>query len=158
MPRLETTAALSARMRCIRKTDTKPEMAVRRLARNLGYRYRLHRRDLPGTPDLVFPRLRKVIFVNGCFWHQHDCPLGRKQPSANPDYWLPKLARNVERDRQARADLRAAGWQVLTIWECETRAPAYLPEMISAFLQTCSDGSRPRERNFSFTPAQRRST
>lgn len=93
---------LSARMRRIRKTDTKPEMVVRRLAHRMGFRYRLHRRGLPGTPDLVFPGLRKVIFVHGCFWHQHDCRLGAKQPTANPGYWLPKLARNVERDHPSR--------------------------------------------------------
>lgn len=125
---------LSARMRRIRKKDTKPEMVVRRLAHRMGYRYRLHRRDLPGTPDLVFPRLRKAIFVHGCFWHQHDCPLGAKKPSANPGYWLPKLARNVERDAETRAKLAAMGWEVLIIWECETRSPARLPSLIESFL------------------------
>ena len=125
---------VSARMRRIRKTDTKPELIVRRLAHRLGYRYRLHRRGLPGTPDLVFPRLRKVIFVHGCFWHQHHCRLGRKQPSTNPDYWLPKLARNVERDRSVRARLQDDGWSVLVIWECETRTPQHLPDLLVQFL------------------------
>ncbi len=129
-------------MRRIRKKNTKPEMAVRRLAHRMGYRYRLHRRDLPGTPDIVFPRLRKAIFVHGCFWHQHACPLGAKKPSANPDYWLPKLARNVERDAEARAKLAAMGWEVLVIWECETRAPARLPPLLKSFL-----GSPPAARS-----------
>lgn len=126
---------VSARMRRIRKTDTKPELIVRRLAHGLGYRYRLYRRDLPGTPDLVFPRLRKVIFVHGCFWHQHDCPLGRKKPSTNRDYWLPKLARNVERDRSACIRLQSDGWRVLVIWECETRTSSRLAEVLTQFLQ-----------------------
>jgi DNA mismatch endonuclease (patch repair protein) len=121
-------------MRRIRKTDTKPELVVRRLVHSLGFRYRLHRRDLPGTPDLVFPRLHKVVFVHGCFWHQHDCPLGRKQPSANPDYWLPKLARNVERDTRARTRLLELGWDVLVIWECQTKESQPLSSSIAAFL------------------------
>ena len=125
---------LSARMRRIRKTDTKPEMVVRRLVHGLGYRYRLHRRDLPGTPDLVFPARRKVIFVHGCFWHQHDCKLGSKKPAANPDYWHPKLARNVERDAENRRRLIELGWDLLVIWECETRASSDLPAAISRFL------------------------
>ena len=136
MYRFQTTPELSARMRRIRKTDTKPEMVVRRLVHSLGYRYRLHRRDLPGTPDLVFPRLRSVILVHGCFWHQHDCPLGRKQPSANAEYWLPKLAGNVERDSLARARLQEQGWRVLVIWECETRDRTCLPDVLTRFLQT----------------------
>lgn len=135
MVRFQPAPEVSARMRRIRKTDTKPELIVRRLAHRLGYRYRLYRRDLPGTPDLVFPRLRKVIFVHGCFWHQHDCPLGRKQPSTNRDYWVPKLARNVERDRSARARLQNDGWRVLVIWECETRTLPRLADVLAQFLQ-----------------------
>ena len=134
MPRVQTTPEVSKRMRRIRKTDTKPEMAVRRLAHGLGYRYRLHRRDLPGTPDLVFPGLRKIIFVHGCFWHQHDCRLGRKQPSTNPDYWLPKLSGNVDRDRVARARLQQEGWSVLVIWECQTGNPRSLADVLTRFL------------------------
>ena len=136
MSLFDTTPELSRRMRGIRKTDTKPEMVVRRLTHGLGYRYRLHRRDLPGTPDLVFPGLRKVIFVHGCFWHQHDCHLGRKQPNVNQHYWLPKLARNVERDSMARIRLQKKGWRVLVIWECETRAPQHLPDVITRFLES----------------------
>jgi DNA mismatch endonuclease (patch repair protein) len=141
LPEFATKEELSARMRRIRKTDTKPEMVVRRLTHAMGYRHRLHRRDLPGTPDLIFPGLRKVVFVHGCFWHQHDCPLGAKQPSANPDYWLPKLARNVQRDRQNRAALAEMGWDVLVVWECETRSPAHLRRVIDRFLT--SSATRP---------------
>lgn len=136
MPRFTTKEVLSAHMRRIRKTDTKPERIVRRLAHGMGYRYRLHRRDLPGTPDLVFPRLKKIILVHGCFWHRHDCRLGTKQPSANPDYWLPKLARNVERDGRALAQLSDDGWDVLVVWECQTRVPESLMPLIARFLRS----------------------
>lgn len=125
---------ISARMRRIRKTDTKPELVVRRLVHGMGYRFRLHRRDLPGTPDLVMPRLRKIIFVHGCFWHQHECSLGTKRPSSNRAYWLPKLARNVERDQQQRTRLAEIGWDVLVVWECETKSAEKLREQIAAFL------------------------
>ena len=109
-------------MRRITKTDTKPELAVRRAAHRLGYRFRLHRRDLPGTPDLVFPRLRKVILVHGCFWHQHvGCRLAR-QPKSRLDYWLPKLERNRKRDAETQAALRKLGWDVLVVWECQAGA------------------------------------
>ena len=126
----------SALMRRIRKVDTKPELTVRRIAHRLGYRFRLHRRDLPGTPDLVFPRLRKIIFVHGCFWHQHDCRLGAKQPSTNAAYWLPKLARNVERDRLARRLLADDGWGILVIWECQTRVPDLVTMLVKKFLES----------------------
>src|SRR5947209_2626197 len=105
----------------IRGKNTKPEMLVRRLAHHLGYRYRLHDRRLPGTPDLVFPARRKVIFVNGCFWHQHPnpgCALAR-QPKSRIEYWVPKLRENVERDKRQRNVLAAQGWQALEIWECQ---------------------------------------
>ena len=129
-----TPEALSAHMRRIRKTDTKPELIVRRLMHSMGYRYRLHRRDLPGTPDIVLPRHRKVVFVHGCFWHQHDCALGRKKPRANPDYWHPKLARNVERDKACRRQLEEMGWKILVVWECQTRDIETLKETLSVFL------------------------
>lgn len=116
----------SAQMRRIRKRDTKPELVVRRLVHALGLRFRLHRVDLPGTPDLVLPRHRSVIFVHGCFWHQHTgCRLAR-QPKTRLDYWIPKLARNVERDLHARTALEQAGWLCHVIWECETRNPEAL--------------------------------
>lgn len=109
-------------MRAVKSKDTGPEMIVRSLAHSLGYRYRLHRADLPGKPDLVFPGRRKVIFVNGCFWHGHNCKRGARRPATNADYWREKVARNVERDRRTTDQLRASGWDILTVWECETQA------------------------------------
>ena len=121
-------------MRKIRKRDTSPEIRVRRMAHALGLRFRLHRRDLPGTPDLVFPRHKKVVLVNGCFWHQHaGCSLAR-QPKTRLDYWLPKLRRNVARDEKVRAGLEAAGWSTQVLWECETRDPDLLRGRLQAFL------------------------
>ena len=125
---------ISAHMRSIRKKDTKPELAVRRLIHRMGYRYRLHRSDLPGTPDLVFSSRKKVIFIHGCFWHQHSCALGGKQPSANRAYWLPKLARNRARDAAAELALAALGWSTLVIWECETRNEMATARRIRHFL------------------------
>jgi DNA mismatch endonuclease, patch repair protein len=113
----------SENMRRIKSTGMKPEMLVRRLVHSMGYRYRLHRKDLPGKPDLVFGPRKKVIFVHGCFWHGHDaegCP-DRRTPKSNVSYWSPKLARNKSRDAERVIALEKAGWKVLTIWECETR-------------------------------------
>nr|WP_084032769.1 DNA mismatch endonuclease Vsr [Chelativorans sp. J32] len=133
----------SAHMRRIRKVDTKPELAVRRIAHRLGYRFRLHRADLPGTPDLVFPRLRKVILVHGCFWHQHPgCSLARA-PKSRLEYWLPKLARNQERDIQALAALQHLGWDVLVLWECEAAAGEAIRPRIASFLAGGNDQSAP---------------
>jgi DNA mismatch endonuclease (patch repair protein) len=116
----------SALMARIRSSNTKPELAVRRLVHAMGLRFRLHRRDLPGRPDLVFRRHRLVILVHGCFWHQHaGCRLASK-PKSHRRYWGPKLAGNVERDQRNAALLRAAGWRVETIWECEARKPEVL--------------------------------
>lgn len=103
----------------IRSKDTKPEMVVRRMLHGLGYRYTLHRRDLPGVPDLVFPTRRKIIFVQGCFWHQHKRCADGRIPKSRVGYWKPKLLRNVERDRQNTLKLRRGGWEVMTFWECE---------------------------------------
>lgn len=130
-----TPEARSAQMARIRKTNTKPEVIVRRIAHALGHRFRLHRRDLPGTPDVVFPRHRKAILVHGCFWHQHEgCRLAR-QPKSRLDYWLPKLARNVERDTASREALEKLGWQTLVVWECEVKDTGTLRERIRAFMQ-----------------------
>jgi DNA mismatch endonuclease (patch repair protein) len=121
-------------MRRIRKVDTKPEIVVRRIAHALGLRFRLHRRNLPGTPDIVFPRHRKVVQVHGCFWHQHEgCRLAR-QPKSRLDYWLPKLERNVARDQAAAEQLAILGWEALTIWECETREPETVRQRLASFL------------------------
>ena len=117
----------------VHSNDTQPEMQVRRLVHGLGYRYRLHRKDLPGTPDLVFPKRRKIIFVHGCFWHGHDCKAGRKQPKANEAYWSAKLARNRERDAANQALLRAQGWDVLIVWECDLKQFDDLTAVIRAF-------------------------
>ena len=121
----------------IRSKGMEPEMLVRRLVHSMGYRYRLHRKDLPGKPDLVFPRRRKVIFVHGCFWHQHAGPACKiaRLPKSNSDYWLPKLARNVERDAEHQAGLRELRWDALIVWECEIEESGNLMEKIRHFLQ-----------------------
>jgi DNA mismatch endonuclease, patch repair protein len=120
----------SALMSGIRGRDTGPELAVRRAAHRLGYRFRLHRRDLPGTPDLVFPHLAKVLFVHGCFWHRHQgCRLAY-EPKSNGEFWLRKFAGNVARDKQSASELTDLGWDVLTVWECEVRAAVDLPGVI----------------------------
>lgn len=113
-------AERSKRMSLIRSKDTKPEMLVRRMVHRMGFRFRLHRKDLPGRPDLVFPSRHAIILVNGCFWHGHDCQKGRRHPKTNVEYWEGKIAGNVARDRVSIAALEAAGWRVLTVWECET--------------------------------------
>jgi DNA mismatch endonuclease (patch repair protein) len=114
----------------------KPEMAVRSLVHRLGYRFRLHRKDLPGKPDLVFAPRKKVIFVHGCFWHQHAASkcLDGRAPKSNTDYWLPKLRRNIERDTNACAELVRLGWKILVVWECETRDEAVLKQTLQTFL------------------------
>jgi DNA mismatch endonuclease (patch repair protein) len=117
-----------------------PEMIVRRLAHRLGYRFRLHRADLPGKPDLTFPKLRKVILVNGCFWHQHQGCADSHIPKTRVEYWGPKLARNKERDRRTVSALEATGWKCLTVWECEIRKPAELAETLRAFLSSTAEG------------------
>ena len=122
-------------MSLIRGKDTKPEMAVRRLVHSMGYRYRLHRRDLPGSPDLVFSVRRKVIFVHGCFWHRHPdstCKLARL-PKSRKEFWIPKLESNASRDRRNEQALEADGWGVLVVWECETKDQALLESKIQAF-------------------------
>lgn len=108
----------SAIMRCIKSRDTSPEMAVRRALHASGLRFRLHRQDLPGTPDLVLPRHRIAVFVHGCFWHWHGCRRCR-MPQSNRAYWSAKIARNVARDQAASEALRQLGWRVLVVWECE---------------------------------------
>ena len=125
----------SRTMRAVKSRDTGPEMTVRRLVHSLGYRYRLHRRDLPGAPDLVFPARHAVIFVHGCFWHQHDCPRGARIPKSRRDYWEPKLRKNQERDRRHDRQLRERGWRVFVVWECETRDRRCLRQRITAFLE-----------------------
>jgi DNA mismatch endonuclease, patch repair protein len=129
-----TVAQRSERMSRIRGKDTKPEMVVRRIAFALGYRYRLHREDLPGVPDLVFPSRRKAIFVHGCFWHGHaNCKVANV-PKTRRAYWIGKFARNKQRDEASIRRLKEAGWGVCVIWECQTKAPALIAARVMAFL------------------------
>lgn len=114
-----TPAQRSYNMSRIRSTDTAPERAVRRLLHRLGYRYRLHSKELPGRPDLAFRSKKKVIFVHGCFWHRHRCAKGRLTPKTNADYWQKKFENNRLRDRANAALLRKMGWRVLVVWECQ---------------------------------------
>ncbi|WP_461328137.1 very short patch repair endonuclease [Bradyrhizobium barranii] len=118
----------------IRSKNTKPELAVRSMAHRMGYRFRLHRRDLPGTPDLVFASKRKVIFVHGCFWHGHGCKRGGSGPKSNGEFWSAKITRNRERDMRVRRELEAEGWKSLVIWECEVFAFYSLPAKLRRFL------------------------
>lgn len=122
----------------VRATDTKPEMLVRQLVHGLGYRFRLHREGLPGRPDLVFPRHRRVIFVHGCFWHQHGGCAKASIPASNNAFWEAKLSRNVERDQENVTALCRIGWQALVIWECETRDRTVLAARVRAFLESQS--------------------
>lgn len=136
LPKLETAPDAQRRrtMAAVKGRDTKPEMIVRRAAHALGRRFRLHRKDLPGRPDLVFARDRKAIFVHGCFWHGHDCKRGARLPKTNVDYWQAKIARNVARDQAALKELAAAGWRTLVVWECETKDAAALHDRLARFL------------------------
>ena len=137
MPKNNRSAAGQRRiMQAIRSKDTKPELRVRRLLHTLGYRFRVHLKDLAGKPDIVFTKRRKVVFVHGCFWHGHQaegCPDG-KRPQSNTGYWDPKLDRNAERDRKNTAALQAAGWDVLTVWACETLDEDALRSRLIEFL------------------------
>jgi DNA mismatch endonuclease (patch repair protein) len=122
-------------MRGFKRENTAPEVAVRRLAHQLGYRFRLHRKDLPGKPDIVFASRKKVILVHGCFWHSHGCALTRV-PKDNQEYWLPKLERNRARDITNLRELQKAGWSCLVLWECEIRAgESKLRARLRRFLQ-----------------------
>lgn len=127
----------SERMALVRGRDTKPEMLVRRLAHAMGYRFRLHRRDVPGTPDLVFPSRRKVIFVHGCFWHRHPDPLCKlaRMPKSRLDFWETKLASNRNRDEANLVRLGDLGWKALVIWECQVRNRESVRARIKEFLQ-----------------------
>lgn len=126
----------SENMRRIRSRDTTPELTVRRALRQIGYTgYRLHRRDLPGRPDVAFVGRKKAIFVHGCFWHGHSCPEGSRQPRSNTGYWLPKIEHNRERDGRTVRDLEAAGWVVLVLWECEIGTQDQLKTRLNEFMR-----------------------
>ncbi len=121
-------------MRAVKGRDTTPEMMVRRMVHAMGKRYRLHRDDLPGKPDLTFPRLKKIIFVHGCFWHGHECKRGARQPKENAAYWKKKIRRNKKRDAESQEALRGMGWDVLIIWECQLKEREAVGAQIKTFL------------------------
>jgi len=128
----------SENMRRIRSKNTQPELLVRKLLWQMGYRYRLHRKDLPGKPDIVFSGRRKIIFVHGCFWHGHDCKEGSRRPKSNLEYWLPKIKRNQERDAEVQERLNAEKWKCMMIWECELKNIPALMERLAMFLEAKS--------------------
>jgi DNA mismatch endonuclease, patch repair protein len=130
----ETPELRSRIMRAVKASDTAPEMAVRRCVHSMGFRFRLHRKDLPGTPDLVFPKLRKVIFVHGCFWHGHDRARGARAPKANADYWRAKITRIRLRDAVNLSKLRDEGWATAVVWECELGDMVTIQKRLGAFL------------------------
>lgn len=115
--------------------DTTPELFVRKLISSQKYRYSLHRKDLPGCPDIVFLKRRKVIFINGCFWHRHSCEKGRSTPATRKKFWQQKFERTIERDKKNKRELKKLGWKVLVIWECQTKKPDKLINKLSKFLK-----------------------
>ncbi len=130
-----TPAQRSERMSRVRSKNTKPEMVIRRLVHRMGFRYRLHVRDLPGNPDLVFPSRGKIIFVHGCFWHRHGTCKFTRWPKSKLNFWKPKLEKNRQRDQLIRRRLRKEGWRVLVLWECQLNRPEALACRIRAFLE-----------------------
>jgi DNA mismatch endonuclease (patch repair protein) len=143
-----TKARRSEIMARITDKDTEPELRVRRALHKMGRRFRLHRKDLPGKPDIVLPKLRIVIFVHGCFWHGHDCKKGssRRRPKSNTGYWNKKLDRNMRRDAEHAAKLRELGWKRVVIWACETGDPEQLEVLLQAVLQSMPAGETQRSR------------
>jgi len=121
-------------MRAVRSKDTTPEIADRHLLHSLGYRYRLHRKNLPGKPDIVFPRRRMAIFVHGCFWHGHCCRRGKRIPVTNREYWERKIVRNKVRDTETRRRLAALGWKTLVVWECKLKDLGQVESILIGFL------------------------
>ena len=118
----------------VKGKDTNPERMVRSLIHRMGYRFRLHRKDLPGRPDIVLPRHKKIIFVHGCFWHQHSGCARSKRPASRPEFWNAKLDRNVERDKEVQTALRQRGWDILIIWECDLKIRENLIKMLRKFM------------------------
>lgn len=123
-------------MQAVKGRNTSPELLVRSLVHRQGYRFRIHRKDLPGSPDLVFAGRHKVIFVHGCFWHGHNCKRGARVPKSNTAYWKAKIARNVARDAGNLSQLKLLGWRALIVWECELKSEAQLKSRIGRFLET----------------------
>jgi DNA mismatch endonuclease, patch repair protein len=130
----ESPARRSAIMRAVKSCDTSPELAVRALLRKFAPGYRLHRKDVPGNPDIAYLGRKQAIFVHGCFWHGHDCARGARMPKANADYWRAKIARNRARDEANGARLDELGWRALTVWECELKDGDALEKRLRAFL------------------------
>lgn len=130
----ETPAQRSATMRAVKSRDTSPELAVRALLRNFAPGYRLHRKDITGTPDIAYIGRQRAIFVHGCFWHGHDCARGARAPKANADYWRAKIARNITRDARYQEALAAQGWRTLIVWECELKDDGALEKKLRSFL------------------------
>jgi DNA mismatch endonuclease (patch repair protein) len=135
MPEKITAAQRSFTMRKVKSQDTTPELAVRRLLFRLGFRFRLHRKDLPGTPDIVLPKFGVAIFVHGCFWHQHRGCRRSTMPVSNVEYWHRKFEANMNRDLRNKKCLRKAGWRVLTIWECESTDTGALKSRLKSELR-----------------------
>lgn len=140
------TLTRSRMMARVRSKDTTPELKVRRTAHQLGYRFRLHRKDLPGTPDLCFPGRRTVIFVHGCFWHQHENCARAGRPKTGAEFWDAKLDRNAARDAEAATRLQADGWKVVVMWECEIKSADGLEAALKAALGELPNGSAPTGR------------
>ncbi|MCD9186330.1 MAG: very short patch repair endonuclease [Pyrinomonadaceae bacterium] len=137
MSDVHTAEQRSYNMSRIKSRNTKPEIIVRKLLHNMGYRYRLHRKDLPGKPDLVFPSRKKIIFVHGCFFHMHNCRYGQVTPKNNAEFWKNKRASNVERDEKNEIKLKNDGWEILIVWECMTKKNQIevLPQTLRNFLK-----------------------
>jgi DNA mismatch endonuclease, patch repair protein len=136
----------SANMRAVRTRHTEPEMCVRRIARQLGYRFRLHWRNLPGKPDLTFTQQQKVIYVHGCFWHQHQGCRRGSAPQSNVAFWRPKLARNKSRDAEQLAAVKRRGWRALVVWECQTKDEGRLAARLNRFLGDASQKKSIKDR------------
>lgn len=138
----------SRTMRAVKSTNTRPEVAVRKLVYAMGFRYRLHGKELPGSPDLVFRSRRKAIFVHGCFWHGHDCKRGARLPKTNVEYWSLKIQRNRERDFNSLRALKDEGWKCLVVWECELKDQDALRDKLLLFLHedaNLCDANGPRK-------------
>lgn len=134
MPDVHSSKQRSYNMSRIRNRDTKPEMVVRSIVHRLGFRYRLHRKDLPGKPDIVLVRHKKIIDVRGCFFHMHECKYGKVVPATNAEFWHIKRLSNVARDKRNARSLKKAGWRVLVVWECQTRDLRSLEQKLLRFL------------------------
>lgn len=135
MPDVLTPEQRHRNMSNIRSKNTKPEITLRKLVYSLGYHYRLHSKDLPGKPDLVFLTKKKVIFVHGCFWHWHDCKYGIVKPATNAEFWEKKRSETKIRDIRNLKDLETAGWKTLVVWECQLKDMNSIKEIITEFLQ-----------------------